>query len=128
MSESEKLSPKELTALLDFSPRKVFYGGMMVASGDTVAGPVVVIDGSLDVQDGGMVVGDTWVINGTLILNGTASVDGKVTLVNGTEYSSRSGRIEGSIRRYTCECRLKDEVFEREGKVEFVSKQDPRVV
>jgi hypothetical protein len=124
----EKLSPEELTSRLDFSPRMVYYGGLMVDAGDTATGPLIVMNGALDIQDGGVVSGNAWVINGTLILNGSAVLEGDANLVNSIEYLSHAGRIGGLIHRYSCECRLDDELFEREKKLAFVRERAPRAV
>jgi hypothetical protein len=126
--EQEKVKPQELTSMVDLPSREVHYGGLMIAAGDTVAGPVVVIKGSLDIQSGGILIGDAWVVNGRLILTGTASIVGKATIVNGSEYLSHDARIENGIEYYRCECRLDDEEFEESGEVSFIKHEDPRAV
>ena len=126
--EREKLKPRELTAMVDLPAREVYYGGLMIAAGDTVAGPVVVIKGSLDIQSGGVLNGDAWVINGDLILTGTAAIEGKAVVVNGSDYLSRNARIDGGIEYCSCECRLDDKKYEDSGEVSFVKQEDPRAV
>lgn len=126
--EREEIKPKELTARVDLPSREVHYGGLMIAAGDTVSGPVIVIKGSLDIQDGGVLTGDAWVINGDIILTGTAAIVGKVNLVNGSDYLSHKAGIAGGIVYYHSECRLDDKKYEDSGEVSFVKKEDPRVV
>jgi len=127
-NKPSKLSPKKLSGLLDRSSQEVFYGGVMIASGESLAGPIVVIDGVLDVQDGGVLDGDAWVINGRLILTGSARVNGRVDLVNSNDYLSRQAKVAGDINYYTCECKLDNEKFEQEEKLVFVKDEDPRAI
>jgi len=126
--EREKIKPEKLTAMVDLPSREVYYGGLMIAAGDTVSGPVVVIKGSLDIQDGAVLDGDAWVINGDMILTGAAVIRGKACIVNGSEYLSHEARIEGGIFYYWCECRLDDKKFEDSGEVAFLKEEDPRAV
>jgi hypothetical protein len=123
-----KLSPQELTKALSFKPSELFIGGVTVASGDTMAGPLIVIDGALDIQDGAAVAGDAWIVNGTLILNGSASVAGAVTLVNSAEYLSHEGRVIGAIRRYASECALDADLYEKTERISFVEQRDRRAL
>ena len=126
--EREKVKPQEITAMVDLPSREVHYGGLMIAAGDTVAGPVVVIKGALDIQNGGFLKGDAWVINGNMILTGTAAIEGKASLVNGSDYLSHDARIEGGIYYYRCECRLDNKKYEDSEEVVFVKQEDPREV
>ena len=114
--------------MVDLPSREVHYGGLMIAEGDTVAGPVVVIMGSLDIQNGGVLMGDAWVINGDMILTGTSTIKGKASLVNGSDFMSQGASIEGGIDYYRCECRLDDEKYEDSEEVSFVKQEDPRAV
>lgn len=123
-----KLSPDDLTDLLDLPSRDVRYGSHMIAAGDTVNGPLIVIYGSLDLQDGAFVAGDAWVINGRLIMTGRSSIDGTVHLVNSEEFRSRDATITGGLEQYRCECRLDDSLFEKDGSVVFVLEKDPEAV
>jgi hypothetical protein len=123
-----KLSPKKLSGLLDRPAQEVFYGGIMIGAGETLAGPIVVINGVLDIQDGGALEGDAWVVNGRLILTGSARVNGRVDLVNGNDYLSRQAVVTGGLFYYTCECRLDDEKFEQEGRLAFIKDEDPRAI
>ncbi|MBN2072210.1 MAG: BamA/TamA family outer membrane protein [Candidatus Krumholzibacteriota bacterium] len=127
-NKPDKLTPDELTDILDFSPRTVYYGGCMIVEGQTVDGPVVVIAGSLDIQDGGILRGDAWIINGRLILTGKAIIEGKVRLVNSDEYSSHEAVITGEISSYRSESKLDDLLFEEEGIVRFIKYTDPKAV
>ena len=127
-TEALKMSNKELTGLLDFSPRTVYYGGCMISEGDTLEGAIVVIAGSLDIQDGAALRGTAWIINGRLIMTGSSVLDGDVNLVNAGEFLSNEAAVTGKINRYRCECRLNDELFEREGTVEFIRFEDPKAV
>ena len=124
----EKLSHDELTDLLDFTPKTVFYGGCMIVEGQVMEGTVVVIAGSLDIQDGGILKGDAWVINGGVILTGKAVIDGNVRLVNSNEYSSHEAVIKGDILCYRSEAKLDDKLFEEEGIVEFIKYTDRKEV
>jgi len=123
-----RLSPKKLSQLLDRPAQEVFYGGVMIAAGEVLAGPIVVIEGVLDIQDGGVLDGDAWVINGRLILTGSARINGRVDLVNSNDYLSRQAEVTGNILYYTCECKLDDEKFEQESKLVFVKDEDPRAI
>ncbi|MBN1885995.1 MAG: BamA/TamA family outer membrane protein [Candidatus Krumholzibacteriota bacterium] len=123
-----KLSPEELSLLLDRSPQLVLYGGYTVEPGDTLRGPVVVVRGALDVRGGGIVDGDVWVVNGRLILAGASGVTGRAHLVDSEIYLSHDGRVDGGIARYRCSCRLDDELFESTGELLFVEYVDPRAV
>lgn len=124
----EKLSPEELTGRLDFTPDRIYYGGIMIAAGDTLVGPVVVIRGALDIQDRGVLLGDAWIINGKLILNGRAAVTGVTSLVNSTEYLSRHSEAHGGVRYYSCECALDADSFETEAKISFVKRENPKAI
>jgi hypothetical protein len=126
--EREKIKPKELTEMVDLPSRTVHYGGLMIAAGETVPGPVIVIKGSLDIQDGGILEGDAWVINGDMILTGTAAIEGRAILVNGSDYLSRNAVVGEGIVYYLCECRLDDKKYEDSEEVEFVKQENPRVV
>lgn len=127
-SRPDKLSHGELTEMLDFTPKTVFYGGCMIVEGEVLEGPVVVIAGSLDILDGGVLNGDAWVINGRLILTGKAVIEGSVILVNSSEYSSHEALIKGDIATYRAEAKLDDRLFEEEGVVEFIKYSDPKEV
>jgi hypothetical protein len=122
-----KLSAGDLTVILQ-NWDKIYYGGVMIDSGDTLSGGIVVIAGSLDIQDGGVLEGDAWIINGSLILNGTAFVGGDINLVNSQEFLSHAAAVAGDTYYYRCECRLDHELFERDGKLEFEKHEDPRAV
>ncbi len=124
----EKLSPKELTGLLDRSDRQVYYGGVMVAAGDTLAGPVVIVAGALDIQNGGVLDGDAWVINGQLILTGTARINGRVDLVNSADFRSFQAEVTGGVTQYRCECRLDAPRYEKDGILLFEKHEDPTIV
>ncbi len=114
--------------MVDIPSIGVYYGGLMIAAGDTLGGPVLVIKGSLDIQNGGVLSGDAWVINGDVILSGSAEITGMANIVNGSDYLSHNARVVGGIRYYCCECRLDDAVYEDSGKVVFVREEDPRAV
>jgi|GEM_PF-2455940 len=128
IDKPQKLSPKKLTQLLKDSAQEVFYGGVMVPTGDTLAGPIVVIAGALDIQNGGVLAGNAWIVNGRLILNGSARVIGRVDLVNSREYLSRQAEITGGVHYYACECRLDDEQFEQHGRLIFKKHENPRAI
>ncbi len=123
-----ELDAQELTQRLAALAESVHYGGLMVASGDTLRQSVVVIAGSLDIQSGGALAGDAWIVNGRLILTGRAAVLGSLDLVNSETYLSHEARITGPVRRYRCECKLDGGVFDREQRVLFVEERDPRAV
>ena len=127
-TKPEKLSPQQLTRLLVEQGGNVYYGGLLLSAGDTLAGPVVVIDGSLDIQHGALLSGDAWIINGKLILNGSARLDGRAKLVNSADFLSRRAVISKGIRYYKCECRLNDEKYEQEGELLFIKHEDPRAI
>jgi hypothetical protein len=100
----------------------------MIASGETLRGPVAVVDGSLDIQDGGVLEGDAWVVNGSLVLTGSGRVTGRVVLVNSELYSSHSAVVTGGASYYTCECRIDAERFEEDGDLLFVKEEDPLAI
>ena len=125
-TKPQRLSAKKLTALLNRDGRQVFYGGVMVPAGDTLTGPIVVIAGALDIQDSAVLAGDAWIVDGSLILTGSARVLGRVDLVNSQAYLSRGAEITGGVSQHTCECRLDNERFDREGKPVFKKYEDPR--
>jgi hypothetical protein len=127
-AKPNKLSSRELTHLLEKQGGEVYYGGLLIPAADSLAGPVVVIDGALDIQDGALLSGDAWIINGKLILNGTARLEGRAELVNSSDFLSRRAVIRDGIRYYKCECRLNDEKYEQEGKLLFVKHEDPRAI
>ncbi len=124
----EKLSAKKLTRLLSHSGHELHYGGAMIAAGDTLAGPILVIAGSLDIQDGGVLNGDAWIVNGRLILTGAARVNGRVDLVNSREYLARRAKVSGGLFYYTCECRFDNDKFENDGTLAFQKHEDPRAI
>lgn len=119
------ISAKKLTQRLEKLGAPVCYGGVMIAAGDTLRGPVVAVDGVLDVQDGGVLAGDAWVVNGRMILTGGAVVLGRVYLVNSEPFFSHSSTVAGGVERYKCECEIKAEVLETDGKLVFGKKEDP---
>jgi hypothetical protein len=124
----EKLSAKELTQLLQESPCTTYYGGVMIASGDTLAGTIAIIAGALDIQDGGVLAGDAWVINGRAILTGSARVDGALHLINSRDYLARQAEVRGGITYYTCECSLDAEKFEKNNTLVFKKHEDPLAI
>jgi len=124
----QKISPKKLTQLIEALGPAVYYGGVMVAAGDTLAGPVVVIAGSLDIQDGGIVVGDAWVVDGKLIMTGGAVVRGRVHLVDSEAFQSRVAQVTGGVELYKCECKLDPNVYEETHEVKFVKHEDPMAI
>jgi hypothetical protein len=123
-----KLSADELTQRLEPAARRVYYGGVMIAVGDTLEGPVAVIKGALDIQDRGVLIGDAWIVNGKLILNGRAVVTGAAGLVNSAEYLSRHAVVRGGVTYYSCECALDADTFEESGTVSFLKEEDPKAV
>jgi hypothetical protein len=122
------MSPKRLTRELRAIDADVFYGGRMIASGQTLRGPVVVVAGSLDIQDGGVLEGDAWIVNGSLVITGGGRVTGRVVLVNSEVYSSHSGVVDGGASYYTCECRIDAEKYEETGELAFVKEEDPLAI
>ncbi|MBN1164697.1 MAG: hypothetical protein JXB45_08970 [Candidatus Krumholzibacteriota bacterium] len=123
-----KLSPDELTGLLSFTPQRVYYGGYMLAVGDTLEGPVVVIAGALDIQEGGVLLGNIWLVNGELIMNGSGRIEGDVNLVNSKIYLAHDAVVTGERTYYKCECVLDDKKYEQEGIVSFLKHKDPEAV
>ncbi len=123
--DPEKLGHNDLTDILRFSPKTVFYGGYTIAKGEILEGPVVVIAGALDILDGGLLEGEAWIVNGELIMNGRSRISGNLYLVNSERYSSHEAVIEGEVKLYKCECRLDDRMFEDEGTVSFLKQEDP---
>jgi hypothetical protein len=128
VDKPQKISPKKLTQRIERLDPAVYYGGVMVAAGDTLAGPVVVIAGALDVQDGGVLDGDAWVVDGRLILTGAATVRGRVHLVDSEAFRSRVAEVTGGIERYRCECKIDPDVYEEQHEVTFVKYEDPMAI
>jgi hypothetical protein len=126
--EPEKLSPKKLTQLVAELDPAVYYGGVMIATGDTLAGPILVIDGALDVQDGAVLAGDAWIVGGRLIMTGGAAVRGRVHLVNSEAFRSRTAEVTGGLARYACECKLDSDTYEEKNEVKFVKYEDPMAI
>jgi hypothetical protein len=124
----KKISSKELTKQIEKIGTGVQYGGVMIPAGDTLAGPVVVIDGALDVQAGGVLDGDAWIVNGRLIMTGGATVHGSVHLVDSEAFRSRTALVTGEVIQYACECRLDAETYEEDGDVKFVKYDDPMAI
>ena len=125
---SKKLSHKELTRRLKDVNPAVYYGGVMIAAGESVPGPIVVIDGVLDIQDGGVLDGDAWIVGGRLIMTGGAEVNGQVFLVESEAFRSRLAVVSGGITRLACECRFDADTFEESGDVVFVKHEDPMAI
>ena len=123
-----KFSPKHLAEELQGLDAEVFYGGTMIASGSTLRGPIVVIDGSLDIQGGGVLEGDAWVVNGSLVITGSGRLTGRVVLVNSEMYLSHSGTVAGGATYYSCECRIDAETYEEDGELRFVKAEDPMAI
>ena len=123
-----KFSPKHLTKELQGLNADIFYGGTMIASGQMLRGPIVVIDGSIDIQDGGVLEGDTWVVNGSLVITGSGRLTGRVVLVNSEMYLSHSGTVTGGATYYTCECRIDAKTYEEDGELTFVKEEDPMAI
>jgi hypothetical protein len=125
---SKKISHKELTRRLKDVNPAVYYGGVMIATADTVQGPIVVIDGVLDIQDGGVLDGDAWIVGGRLIMTGDAKVNGQIYLVQSEAFRSRLAEISGGITKFACECRFDAVAFEESGDVFFVKHEDPMAI
>ncbi len=123
-----KISCRDLNRFLEFEPKKIFYGGVMINTGDTLYGPVVVIAGPLDIQHRGVLKGDAWVVNGKVVLTGAGRINGGVKLINSGIFSSSRAEVTGPVERYSCECELRDRVYEEEDKVVFRERLDPRAV
>ena len=123
-----KISPDELTDILNIQGRTINYGPFMISRRDTINGPLIIVAGSLDIQSGGVLRGDAWVINGKLVLTGGAKITGKAELINSSDYKSRQAKIMKGIRYYKCECRLDHKQFEDNGKLVFIKKEDPRAL
>jgi hypothetical protein len=124
----QKISPKKLTERIEALHAAVHYGGVMVAAGDTLAGPVVVIDGALDIQDGGVLRGDAWIVDGRLIMTGGATVRGRVHLVDSEAFRSRLAEITEGVAKYKCECKIDPDVYEVNNEVKFVKDEDPMAI
>ncbi len=127
-AQHKNLSPDDLTTRLAGTDAHTHYGGVMVAAGDTLRGPLVVVAGALDIQDGGMLDGDAWIVNGRLILTGTARVSGSLDLVNSETFMARRAHVAGEVRHYRCECKLDGDAFDRDGALSFVHEEDPYAV
>ena len=123
--EYKKISPDDLTGILNIQGRTINYGPFMISGRDTINGPLIVVAGSLDIQSGGVLLGDAWVINGKLVLTGEAKITGRAELVNSSDYKSRQAEIKNGIRYYNCECQLDHKQFEDNGKLVFIEKKDP---
>ena len=124
----KKLSREKLTELINAGSPDVYYGGVMIATGDTLSGPIAVIAGSLDIQDGGVLVGDAWIVDGKLILTGRSLVDGDVNLVNSEEFLSHDATIKGALAYHICECGIDDDKYEKNGELSFLERPDPKAV
>lgn len=122
------ISHKELTKRLREIAPVVYYGGVMVASGDTMRGPILVVDGALDIQDGGVLTGDAWVVGGRLIMTGQSVVSGRVYLVDSEAFQSRLAMIGGDVSRFRCECRLDADEYEESGTLKFEKYEDPMAI
>ena len=57
-NDKVKLSAGDLTDRLAELDATIYYGGLLINSGKTIDGPVVIVDGSLDIQSGGVLNGD----------------------------------------------------------------------
>jgi hypothetical protein len=126
--EPQKISPDKLTERIESLGASVYYGGVMVATGDTLAGPVAVIDGSLDIQDGATVIGDAWVVGGKLIMTGGAVLSGKVYLVDSEAFLSRLAEVTDGMTHYKCDCKLDAERYEEKNEVKFDKYEDPMAI
>ncbi len=124
----KKLSREKLTELINAGSPDVYYGGVMIATGDTLSGPIAVIAGSLDIQDGGVLVGDAWIVDGKLILTGKSLVEGDVNLVNSETFLSSDASIKGALGYFTCECGIDDDKYEKNGELGFLERADPKAV
>lgn len=126
--QPQKISPEQLSRRFAELRPAVHYGGVMVSAGDTLSGPVAVINGSLDIQAGGVVLGEAWVVNGKLIMTGAATVIGWVHLVDSEAFESRLAEVRGGIAHYRCECKLDAEAYEEAQEVRFVEDEDPMAI
>jgi hypothetical protein len=124
----EAISPKDLTQRVVGLSVPVQYGGLMIPAGQSLKGPVVVVDGALDIQDGGVLEGDAWIVRGRLIMTGDAEVRGRVLLVEGELFQSRTARVTGGVYEYACACRLDADRFEEDGTVDFIKYEDPMAI
>ena len=123
--DAAELSAQALTKKLENLGAPAYYGGVMIAAGDTLAGPLVVVNGALDVQAGGVLAGDVWIINGRVILTGAAVVLGRIHLVNSEPFFSHRASVYGGVAYYHCECEIDAEAFETDGRLVFKKREDP---
>ena len=126
--DTEKISAKEMTKKTDALQPTVYYGGLMISAGQTISGPVVIIDGPLDIQGGGVLEGDAWVVNGSLVLTGDARVTGRAHLVNSDDYASHTATVAGGVAYYNCECAIDAERYEKDRHLVFIKEEDPLAI
>ena len=81
------LSRVQIESLINRAGTTVKYGDVLIARGETVAGPLVVVDGTLFVS--GTVTGDLIVLNGSASLQRDAVVTGNLIVGGGYIYASR---------------------------------------
>ncbi len=124
-AKPRKLSAEDLTRIIQEVDPSVYYGGLLVSTGETITGPVLIIAGALDLQDSGVVSGEVWIVDGQLVITGAGRVDGDVHLVNSRPYRSRESVVTGEITRYRCSCAFDPEQFEQNDTVLFVKVKDP---
>jgi hypothetical protein len=87
------LSRVQIESLINRAGTTVKYGDVLIARGESVAGPLVVVDGTLFVS--GTVTGDLIVLNGSASLQRDAVVTGNLIVGGGYIYASRHARISG---------------------------------
>ncbi len=86
---------------------QVFNDNLVVASGETYDGDVVVYNGDVKVEDGGRIAGNLIVYSGDITIEQGGHVGGDLTAVSGDVQID--GRVEGSVAVLSGDAELGDE-------------------
>jgi hypothetical protein len=113
----------ELTRQLRDLDARIFEGGLVIAAGDTVPGPIVILRGALEMGNAARVEGDVWVVGGSVVMSGAARVSGVVTLINSEIYATERARV-GGLQRLSCDCQLDGVAYRSQGLLVFVQRQE----
>lgn len=92
---SDREAERQLAEFLDRGGYRLWTRDTVVAAGDTVAGPLLVLDAS--VRMSGRLEGEVFVVAGDLFLRPDARLTGDVRVLAGGYYASSLATVEGRV-------------------------------
>lgn len=93
---ADRAAERQLAAFLEAGRYSLWSRDTVVARGDTVRRPLLVLDAT--VRFAGRMEGDLWVVSGDLFLRPDARVGGDVSVLGGGYYASSRATVDGNVR------------------------------